>query len=161
MDYTATHVKESATGLRVTAFKVRGGDVLPGREQELDIRPHPEPFRTATAPFATGLSEVNMNCKGKSVNKNQASAQLNRYWHNRTESPHTAKAPGFFADREDRDLRRRPKTPATDSARRTSELLKKVITPSRNKAGPALGRAAFRPPAWTGGKRPKRLSSCS
>ena len=147
MDYTATHVKESATGLRVTAFKVRGGDVLPGREQELDIRPHPEPFRTATAPFATGLSEVNMNRKGKSVNKNQASAQLNRYWHNRTESPHTATAPGFFADREDRDLRRRPKTPATDSARRTSELLKKAITPSRNKAGPALGRAAFRPPA--------------
>ena len=86
-----------------------------------------------------------MNCKGKSVNKNQASAQLNRYWHNRTESPHTANAPGFFADREDRDLRRRPKTPATDSARRTSELLKKAITPSRNKAGPALGRAAFRP----------------
>ena len=80
MDYTATHVKESATGLRVTAFKVRGGDVLPGREQEPDIRPHPEPFRTATAPFATGLSEVNMNRKGKSVNKNQACSQLNQYW---------------------------------------------------------------------------------
>lgn len=81
MDYTATHVKESATGPRVTAFKVRGGDVLPGHEQKPDTRPHPEPFRTATAPFATGLSEVNMNCKGKSVNKNQATAQLNRYWH--------------------------------------------------------------------------------
>ena len=80
MDYTATHVKESATGLRVTAFKVHGGDVLPGREQEPDTRPHSEPFRTATAPFATGLSEVNMNRKGKSVNKNQAYSQLNQYW---------------------------------------------------------------------------------
>ena len=81
MNYTATHVKESATGQRVTALKVRGGDVLPGHEQKPDTRPHPEPFRTATAPFATRLSEVNMNRKGKSVNKNQASAQLNRYWH--------------------------------------------------------------------------------
>ena len=82
-----------------------------------------------------------MNCKGKSVNKNQASAQLNRYWHNRTESPHTANAPGFFADREDRDLRRRAKTPATDSARRTSELLKKGdhTLSEQGRAGPWKG----------------------
>ena len=96
MDYTATHVKESATGLRVTAFKVRGGDVLPSRQQEPDTRPNFEPFRTATAPFATGLSEVNMNRKGKSVNKNQACSQLNQYWDTRTESPCTYR-PGFSA----------------------------------------------------------------
>lgn len=75
-----------------------------------------EQFRTATAPFATGLSKVNMNRKGKSVNKNQACSQLNRYWNTR-ESPCTSigTGRGFFADAEDRDLRRQSKTPATDS----------------------------------------------
>ena len=83
-----------------------------------------------------------MNRKGKSVNKNQASAQLNRYWNTRTESPRTSTTPGFFATKEDRDLRRRPKTPATDRpAEDLGAAKKKAITPSRNKraAGPWKG----------------------